>query len=98
MLEAQKLITRTRPAGSRADLVSLSTLGQDNVGFDPTEYREMAELAHEGLALLQNAPPERRQALEATASLGEFFAERLPQLYEEWQEYRKNNELKNKGK
>ena len=98
MLEAQKLITRTRPAGSRADLVSLSTLGQDNSGFDPAEYREMADLAREGLALLKNAPPERRQALEAAASLGDFFAERLPFLYEEWQEYHKNNVQKYKEK
>ena len=78
--------------------MSLSTLGQDNSGFDPAEYREMADLAREGLALLKFAPPERRQALEAAASLGDFFAERLPLLYEEWQEYHKNNVLKYKEK
>jgi DNA-binding MarR family transcriptional regulator len=89
MLEAQKLITRTRLAGTRADLVSLSSIGQENTGFDPSEYQEMARLAREGLELLQNAPPERRQALEVTASLGDFFTERMPQLFEEWNEYHK---------
>jgi len=90
MLEAQHLITRTRPAGTRADVVKLSVLDQINTGFDPTEYKEMAELAREGLELLKDASPERRQPLEATVSLGEFFAERLPLLYEEYLEYYKN--------
>jgi DNA-binding transcriptional regulator GbsR (MarR family) len=85
-LEAQKLIDRFRPAGTRADLVSLSPLGWANTGFEPSEYREMASLAREGLELLEHASPERRQALEATASLGDFLAERLPQLFEEWNE------------
>lgn len=88
-LEAQKLITRTRPAGTRADIVSLSPLGWENTGFDPSEYEETARLAREGLALLKDASPERRQPLEAAASLGDFLAKRLPQLYEEWTEYHK---------
>jgi DNA-binding MarR family transcriptional regulator len=92
-LEAQKLITRSRPAGTRADLVSLSPLGWANTGFEPSEYREMARLAHEGLELLKDASPERRQALEATASLGEFLAERLPQLFEEWNEHYKRAQI-----
>src|SRR5687768_4937625 len=36
-LDAQKLITRTRPAGTRADLVSLSPLSWANTGFEPSE-------------------------------------------------------------
>ena len=87
MLEAQKLVTRSRPAGTRADLVSLGSFGQENTGFDPSEYQEMARLAREGLELLQNASPERRQALETAVSLGDFFAERMPKLYEEWSAY-----------
>ncbi|HSW91109.1 MAG TPA: helix-turn-helix domain-containing protein [Candidatus Saccharimonadales bacterium] len=97
MLEAQKLIIRTRPAGTRADLVSLSPVIQENAGFEPDEYLETARLAREGLALLEDAPPERRQPLEAAASLGDFLAERLPQLYEEWKEYH-NNALAAKNK
>lgn len=98
MLEAQKLITRTRPAGSRSDLVSLSTIDQGNTGFDPSEYRETADLAREGLALLEGASSERRQALEAAMSLGDFFAERMPRLYEEWKEhYEKSRSVNKEG-
>ncbi len=60
------------------------------MGFDPSEYEEMASLAREGLELLHNASPERRQALELTVALNEFLAEKLPQLYEEWNEHHKN--------
>lgn len=89
MLETQKLIKRTRPAGSRSDLVSLGQIGMES-GFDPAEYRELAEIAREGLELLKDATPERRQALETTASLGEFLADRLPKLYQEWEQHYKN--------
>lgn len=85
MLETQKLIKRTRPAGTRADLVSLDEISLES-GFDPGEYRELAILAREGLELLEKASPERRQTLEATASLGDFLAARLPELYKEWSE------------
>jgi DNA-binding MarR family transcriptional regulator len=87
-LEAMKLVIRSRPAGTRADLVSLSPVGWENTGFEPSEYQEMATMAREGLELLKDATPERREALEAAASLGDFLAERLPQLYEEWMVYR----------
>ena len=86
MLESQKLIKRTRPAGSRADLISLNPISMES-GFDPAEYQELAALAREGLELLKDASPERRQSLEATASLGDFLAERLPKLYQEWNEH-----------
>lgn len=86
MLETQKLIKRTRPAGTRADVVSLNPISMES-GFDATEYQELADLAREGLELLKDASPERRAALESTASLGDFLAERLPQLYQEWEEH-----------
>jgi len=96
-LEAQRLITRSRPAGTRADLIHLSPLSKESMGFDPTEYQHMANLAREGLELLGNEPSERRQSLEAVASLNEFMVERLPQLYEEWAAYhKKSQEYKNK--
>jgi DNA-binding transcriptional regulator GbsR (MarR family) len=97
MLEAQKLVVRTRPAGSRADFVCFGTLSQQSIGFDPSEYQETADMAREGLELLKDASPERRQALEATASLGDFLVERVPQLYDEWLTfYNKSQEPKNK--
>lgn len=93
MLESQKLITRRRPAGTRADLISLNPISMDN-GFDPSEYKELAELAREGLKILKDASPERRESLEATASLGDFLAERLPQLYREWETHYKASKKK----
>lgn len=84
MLETQKLIHRSRPAGTRADLICLNPLGWENLGFDPSEYLEMARLGREGLALLRDAPAQRREAIEIVISLNEFLAERLPQLYHEW--------------
>ena len=92
MLETQKLITRSRPAGTRADLVSANPIAWENAGFDPSEYQETARLAREGLALLENASPERRQPLEAAVSMGDFLAERLPQLFEEWIDYHKKTQ------
>jgi DNA-binding transcriptional regulator GbsR (MarR family) len=96
MLETQNLIHRSRPAGTRADLISLSPLNSKNMGFDPSEYQEIAGLAREGLELLKNASPERRQALELTVSLNQFLAEKLPQLYDEWTEYYEKSQISRK--
>jgi DNA-binding transcriptional regulator GbsR (MarR family) len=86
-LEAQKLVSRSRPAGTRSDLIVLNPLSMENNGFDPSEYLQMASIAREGLELLKDSASERRQALEMTASLSEYLAERLPQMYEEWNAY-----------
>ncbi|HSW74933.1 MAG TPA: MarR family winged helix-turn-helix transcriptional regulator [Candidatus Saccharimonadales bacterium] len=96
VLENMKHIQRTRPAGTRADLISLSPLGWENTGFEPSEYTQMAALAREGLELLKDASPERRQPLETMASLNDFLAQRLPELYEEWTSYRKDQSDKQK--
>lgn len=93
MLETQHLIHRSRPAGTRADLISFSLPSAKNMGFDPGEYQEMASLAREGLELLKDASPERRQPLELAASLNEFMVEKLPQLYEEWSERCKKSQI-----
>ena len=98
MLETQKLIRRSRPAGIRADLISLNPLGWENMGFDPSEYQQMANLGREGLDLLEKASPERRQALEVVVSLNEFLAEKLPQIYEEWNAYHQKNQTAKKSK
>jgi len=51
-------------------------------------YREMATFAREGLTLLSDQSPERRQTLEDMVSMGDFLAERLPQLIDEWRQLR----------
>lgn len=86
-LENQNLIRRTRPAGTRADLISLNPPDWRDTGFRPGEYMQMAALGREGLALLENASPERRQPLEMMVSMNDFLAERIPGLYDEWMAY-----------
>jgi DNA-binding MarR family transcriptional regulator len=98
MLETQKLIHRSRPAGTRADLIGLNPLGRENLGFDPTEYQQMASLAREGLQLLGKSSLERRQALEVVLSLNEFLAGRLPQLYGEWNTHHQKSQAAKRNK
>jgi DNA-binding MarR family transcriptional regulator len=83
-LEVQGLVNRTRPAGTRADLISFNPNGWQRAGFDASEYIETAALLREGLQILGDGQSERRQGLEMAASLNDFVAERLPQMYEEF--------------
>lgn len=87
VLENQKLIRRSRAAGTRADLISLNPLDWKDTGFQASEYTQMAALGREGLELLKDASPERRQPLEMMVSMNEFLAEKIPKLYEEWMDY-----------
>jgi len=98
MLEAQNLIIRNRPAGSRADLISLNHGGWEKTGFDSNEYLQQAELAKEGLELLKEASAERRATLEEVKTLNEFLAERMPSLLKEWHDYRDKILGRNKRK
>lgn len=95
-LENQKLIRRTRAAGTRADLVSLNPLDWKDTGFQPGEYTQMAALGREGLELLKNASPERRQPLEMMVSMNDFLAERIPKLYDEWMDYHQKTQKSDK--
>jgi hypothetical protein len=98
-LETMGLIRRTRPAGTRADLISLNPPDWRSTGFEPGEYTQMAVLGREGLELLKDAPPERRQPLEMMVSMNEFLADRIPKLYDEWMDYHQkfHDNKKNKG-
>ena len=75
-------------AGSRADPVSIEPSGWERTGFDVAGYRQQANLAREGLDILKNASPERRQALEEIRMLREFLAECMPRLLEQGHVYR----------
>jgi DNA-binding MarR family transcriptional regulator len=88
LLEGYRAVHRTRAAGDRVDHVSLDPAGLEPKGFDAAVYREMAALAREGLSLMKDAPPGRRGVLEDVAALGDFLAERMPALLEEWREHR----------
>ena len=84
LLEGYRAVHRTRAAGDRVDRVSLDPAGLEPKGFDAAVYREMAALAREGLSLMNDAPHDRRAVLEDVAALGDFLAERMPALLEEW--------------
>jgi hypothetical protein len=82
------LIRRFRAAGERMDRVRIDMTGPRSMGFDVTEYQEQADLAREGLALLADAPLERRAVLLEWAAFADFLVERLPILEKEWKSHR----------
>lgn len=95
-IENMNLLQRTRPAGTRADLISLNPRDWRDTGFQESEYIQSAALAREGLELLKDASPERRQPLEMMASMNDFLVERMPKLYDEWLEYHQQQQNANK--
>lgn len=96
LLESYRMARRTRAAGERMDRVGLDPASQQPQNFDSGIHREHAALFREGLALLADAPPERRAPLEEMVALAEFLGERLPALMEEWHAYR--DDLRASGK
>jgi hypothetical protein len=84
VLETLGLIQRSRAAGERMDRVRIDMSSSHAMGFDVSEYREMAELAREGLRLLADAPPARRAILLQYAAFADFLTARLPVLEQEW--------------
>src|SRR6478609_1998264 len=88
LLEGYQIVRRTRVAGERMDRVSLDPTSQQPQNFDSAVHIEHAALFREGLALLVDAPPERRAPLEEMVALADFLSERLPKLRAEWQTYR----------
>ncbi|WP_424446790.1 GbsR/MarR family transcriptional regulator [Microbacterium sp. CH-015] len=90
LLEDHGSLIRGRAAGQRTDYVSIAP-GALSVkrDFEGGVYAQMADLAREGLALLdETALPERRAVLEEMAALGDFLAERLPAVFTEWETHR----------
>jgi phage host-nuclease inhibitor protein Gam len=66
------------------DRVRIDMSSSHAMGFDVSEYREMADLAREGLRLLADTPPARRAILLEYAAFADFLAARLPVLEQEW--------------
>lgn len=88
VLEQYRIVQRTRVAGQRMDHVRLDPGGLAPRGFAADTYIVQADLAREGLALLTDAPSERRAVLEEAAALFDFLAERLPAVLAEWHAHR----------
>lgn len=87
-LDNLDLIRRSRAAGERMDRIRIDLTGPRSMGFDVSEYREQGDLAREGLALLADAPLERRAVLLEWAAFADFLAARLPELEQEWKAHR----------
>lgn len=96
LLEGYKMARRTRAAGERVDRVSLNPTSPQPQNFDTALHQEHAALFREGLALLAEAPPERRAPLEEMVALAEFLAGRLPALLDEW--HARRDQLRASGK
>jgi DNA-binding Lrp family transcriptional regulator len=77
-------IRRSRAAGERMDRIRIDMSMAQAAGFDVTEYREQGDLAREGLAVLADAPPERRALLLWYAAFADFLVARLPLLEKDW--------------
>lgn len=88
LLEGLGVVQRSRAAGERVDRVSPSLAALEPRNFDSRLFEEQAALFREGLALLSDAQPEQRAALEELAALADFLGERLPQVLAEWRERR----------
>lgn len=89
LLERMSYITRTRAVGERADRIQLDPqAGAAHDLEDVQQYLDQAAMARRGLALLNDAPPERRARLLETAAFAEFLAKRTPELAAEWRAHR----------
>jgi hypothetical protein len=84
VLERLGLIQRSRAAGERMDRVRIDMSSSHAMGFDVSEYLEMAALAREGLCTLADAPPERRAVLLEWEAFSEFLVKQLPSLEKDW--------------
>jgi hypothetical protein len=87
-LESLRLIRRYRVAGERMDRVRIDMTSPQAMGFDVSEYVEQGELAREGLRLLGDVPVDRQALLLEWVAFADFLVERIPQLGQEWQQYR----------
>jgi DNA-binding transcriptional regulator GbsR (MarR family) len=84
-LETIQAVRRSRVAGERMDRVRIDLSSQQSMGMDTAEYEEMGELAREGLAVLRDAPAERRAVLLEVSAFADFLVEQMPKLKQEWE-------------
>ncbi len=88
VLETTHVIRRTRVAGERVDRVRIDLSSPQAMGMDVSEYRELSELAREGLEVLRDAPAERRAVLLETSAFADFLLAQIPKLEQAWTDHR----------
>jgi hypothetical protein len=88
VLERIHAVRRSRAAGERMDRVRVDLSSAQSRGFDVSEYQELADLAREGLEVLKDAPPERRETLMEMEAFADWLVERTRVLQDEWEAHR----------
>lgn len=87
-LETLHVIQRSRSAGERMDRIRIDMSSPEAMGMDITEYRELSELAREGLEVLKDEPPERRAILLELSAFADFLLEQMVRFEQDWKERR----------
>ena len=87
-LETLHVIRRSRSAGERMDRIRIDMSSPEAMGMDVTEYRELGELAREGLEVLKDATPERQAILLELSAFADFLMEQMERFGQEWKERR----------
>jgi hypothetical protein len=85
-LETLHVIQRSTSAGERMDRIDMSS--PEAMGMDVSEYREMGDLAREGLEVLKDEPPERRAILLELSAFADFLVEQIFRFEQEWKDRR----------
>ena len=85
VLESTDSVRRSRAAGERSDRVRLDFASAQARAFDASEYQELADLAREGLAVVDDAAPERSATLREMEAFAEFLVESIRALGAEWE-------------
>jgi hypothetical protein len=84
-LETLQLVVRSRAAGERMDRVRINLSSPNAMGMDSSEYKELGDLAREGLEVLRDAAPDRRAVLLEMAAFSDFLVEQMPLLAQAWE-------------
>ena len=87
-LETLHLIQRSRSAGDRMDRIRIDLSSSEAMGMDTSEYRELGQLAREGLEVLKDAPPERQAILLEMSAFADFLVEQMVRFEQDWKERR----------
>lgn len=86
-----RLVDRFRERGERADRFRIRPGAWDSQLLDQSDAKTARQLIAQGLETLADAPPERRARLEELDAFYAWWAERMPQLWEEWDAYRRHS-------
>ena len=88
VLERTDAIRRSRAAGERMDRVRVDFSSTQSRGFDISEYKELGDLAREGLQVLTDASPERQATLVEMVAFADWLVDRMRALQQEWEAHR----------